>query len=371
MEQRADVIIVGGGVIGCSIAYYLGKAGVKAMVLESGELGGEASKAAAGMLAPLSHTTGPSPFLDLCMAGLRSFKDLPDELREASGIDIEYIPRGIIEVAFNDEEKKRLKRLLNWQVESGLEIEWLDTKELRAIEPALSPDIIGGMYYPEEHQVRATRLVQAFAHGAAKHGAGFKERSAVIGIIEHGHRVEGVRTTGEEFYADAVVFATGAWTDLYEGLLQIKLPVFPVRGQTVVLRKIPSPVRHSIGSSRGYLVPKVDGTIIVGATVEAMGFDKRLTAAGIASMLEIAPRLIPELADADFLGGVVGLRPGSSDGLPILGQVPGWEGLYLASGHGRDGILLSAITGKLISELITRGDTAIDLAPFSLARFMA
>ncbi len=369
-SQSTDVIIIGGGVIGCSIAYYLAKAGVKSLVLESGELGGEASKAAAGMLAPLSHTTGPSPFLDLCIAGLYSFKGLPEELKDASGIDIEYIPHGIIRVAFTEEEKTHLETLLEWQAESGLEVRWLDSEELRDLEPALSPDIVGGLYSPEEHQVRGARLVQAYAQGAANLVGRFRERSSVIGIIDQNHKIAGVRTSEGEIYTDKVILATGAWTGLYEGLLGVNLPVFPVRGQTVLLHKTPSPIKHSIASSQGYVVPKVDGSLVVGATVEKVGFDKRLTAAGVVSMTEVASSLIPELADAEFLGGVAGLRPSTKDGMPVLGAVPGWEGLDIASGHFRDGILLSAITGKLMTELITTGYTSIDPAPFSPKRFM-
>ncbi len=369
LSEKSDVIIVGGGVIGCSIAYYLAKAGIKSLVIEHGRLGGEASQAAAGMLAPLSHTQGPSPFLDLCLAGLHSFRGLDEELRDASGVDIEYVAHGIIRVAFTEEEKSQFKTLLEWQSESELEVRWLDPEGLRALEPSLSPNIIGGIHSPQEHQVRSIRLVQAFAQAAANLGGTFKERTAVTGILNEDRKIKGVSTYEGEIRADKVILASGPWTSQYEDLLGMRLAMFPVRGQTVLLHKIPSPIKHSVTSSKGYIVPKVDGTIVVGATVERAGFDNRLTAAGIAAITEIGSSLAPELADADFVGGMVGLRPGTTDGMPILGSVPGWEGLYIASGHLRDGILLSAITGQLMAELITTGYTSVNIAPFNPVRF--
>lgn len=369
MSETADVIIVGGGVIGCSIAYYLAKSGVKATVLDQGQLGAGASNAAAGMLAPFSHTHGPSPFFDLCISGLSLFKGLPEELRESSGIDIEYISRGIIKVAFTEEEEEQLKTPLGWQQESGLEVRWLDSLQLRSIEPALPETVRGCVYSPEEHQVQSPRLVQAFAQAAARQGASFREGAPVTGLVTKGSKVTGVRVPDGELHAGHVVLATGAWTGLYEGWLGLKLPVFPVRGQVIVLHQLPTPVTHSVGCTLGYIVPKVDGSVIVGATVEHVGFDKRVTAGGVSSMMKVVPVLAPTLAAAEFRGASAGLRPGSADGSPLLGPVPGWEGVSVAAGHLRDGILLSAITGVLMAELITTGSPSTDLGPFSPGRF--
>lgn len=365
-QRSPDVIVVGGGVIGCAVAYYLACEGVRVDVLERGEIGGEASGAAAGMLAPLAEVEDAGAFQALCVESLRLFPALASTLREETGIDIEYLTSGILRVALTDAEERRLRELA---ARPGcLPLHWLKAEELRAFEPALSPEIRGGLYSPEEHQVNADRLVQAFARAAEAKGAAL-HRGRVSGLLIPGdHRVVGVRTANGDIIAGHAVLAAGPWTGRLAAPLGTDLPVFPVRGQMMALPSRSAP-RHIVWGSAGYLVPKANGLVFAGATVEKVGFRRRTTAAGLRGLAAMASSLAPRLGAISPVDSWAGLRPGSADGLPLLGPLPGWEGVSVATGHYRNGILLSPITGRLIARSIIDGSPDEALGPFSPARF--
>jgi len=370
-QRPPDVVIVGGGVIGCSIAYYLAREGVKATVLEKGEIGNEASRAAAGMLAPLAEAEEDGPFQELGLASLRMFPDLVEALKQECGVDIEYLRSGILRVALTEREAEHLEGFARRRPSPGLELHWLDPGELRAIEPGLSPAARGALYSPEEHQVNADRLVQALAKAAAGHGADLRQSTGVTGLVKQGMRVTGVRTANGKLAAGHVVLAAGAWAArLVEGVDTIRLPIFPVRGQMMALPASRSPLRHIVWSEQGYLVPKANGFVFAGATVERVGFRKNVTIRGLDALRRMAKSLLPRLGGLDAVDAWAGFRPGSADGLPILGPLPGWEGLSVASGHFRNGILLAPITGWLIARSILDGSANEALAPFSPARFL-
>jgi glycine oxidase len=365
-QRSPDVIVVGGGVIGCAIAYYLACEGVRVDVLERGEIGGEASGAAAGMLAPLAEVEDAGAFQALCIESLRMFPALAATLREETGIDIEYLTSGILRVALDDDEERRLRELAGRP--GCLPLHSLQAEELRVFEPALSPEIRGGLYSPEEHQVNADRLVQAFARAAEAKGVAL-QRGRVNGLLTRGdHRVVGVRTANGDIIAGHVVLAAGPWTGRLAAPLGMDLPVFPVRGQMMALLSKSVP-RHIVWGSAGYLVPKANGLVFAGATVEKVGFRRRTTAAGLRSLAAMASSLAPRLGALSPVDSWAGLRPGSADGLPLLGPVPGWEGVSAATGHYRNGILLSPITGRLTTRAIVDGSADDSLAPFSPARF--
>ena len=370
MKTSTDVLIAGGGVIGCAIAYYLRKAGVNVVVVDAGEIGAEASSAAAGLLAPLGPLSGPGPFADLLLAGFALYPSLVPELEEASGIRLEYAQTGALRVVRDAKHIPNLrKRMKAWQP-LGLEMHWLTGEEARQREPLLSPDICAAIYAPEESQIRAPSVVKAFAQAAANKGATFYSSRQVAGVLQRNSRVTGIQTSqGESIACNHLVIATGAWSARCGEWLNISLPVSPQRGQMLALRQPSSPLQHIIFGEAAYLTPKGDGTIIVGATKDEVGFDKQLTAGGVAWLLNRAIRLAPSLENSAIDRLWTGLRPKTPDQHPVLGPAPGWENVSLAVGHGSVGILLSAITGQSIAELVTRGRVADIVRPFSVVRF--
>lgn len=370
MNSKPDVLILGGGVIGCSIAYYLSKAGASVTVVERGDIGGATSGAAAGILAPLIESGGPGSFVDLGVASLRMFPSLADELRDVSGVDIEYMKNGVLDLALSETEERELRARHTWQVSQGFQTRWVTPAEARKIEPGLSPELRGGLYSTEEGQVSGLRLARAFAQGAARYGATFILGAKARGLIAANGRVTGAKFADRDLTAGHVILATGAWTGMWSEWLGPKLPVQPVRGQILSIHHIPVPVRHIIfGGGHGYLTPKPDGSVWVGATQEEVGYDSRVTAAGVAFLLNLIPYLAPGLAQGTFQRAWAQLRPGSPDNLPLIGPIPDWQGVTVASGHFRNGILLAPITGKLVAELLIEGEPSISLEPFSPARF--
>jgi len=364
---RPSVIIVGGGVVGCSLAYYLAGAGCPVSLLERGQIASGASGAAAGILGPLAESAEPGPFLDLAVAGLRAFQEDAAGIEDTAGLRVEYAACGVLRPAEDRHHAAALQRSLSLAADVGLPASWLGPDELHRLEPALAPGLVGALYSPEEGQVQPRRLTLALAHGAARRGAVIREGAAVHCLARSSDAVYGVETTGgETLRADVVVLAGGAWSRFLPGT---EVAVRPVRGQYVLLRRLPQPVRRIIYRRHGYVVPRLDGTLYVGATEEPeAGYHAAVTATAQRDLLASAIRLIPALAGADVIASGAGLRPGSPDGLPILGWLPGVSGLAVATGHFRNGVLLSLITGRLLTELIVYGRTSLDLAPFSPAR---
>ena len=366
----ADVIVIGAGVSGSSIAVNLAKSGARVVICDRGDPG-QASQASAGMLAPLSEAAGPSPFLDLALESLRVFEPLAEELRERTGIDVGYRRSGVLRVALSAEEERELRTRRTWQQTAGLNATWLDPTRARDAEPALIRELRGALYYPQEHQVSAPALVRALSRGAADLGATFRMDFNVSGFLRGGDRVVGIRGDQETLRASQVVIANGAWAGAWSQELGVYLPISPVRGQMIALRTIGTPLRHIIFSHDGYIASKAEGLTYVGATVEEVGFDARPTAAGVAQLLSLVPRLAPGLGTETFSHAWAGLRPATPDRMPILGRVPDWQNLYIAGGHFRNGILLAPITGILISDLIQHGRPRLPLDAFDPVRFLA
>jgi glycine oxidase len=366
-----DVVIIGSGIIGCAIAYYLQKSGVDVHVLDSGEIGAQASSAAAGLLAPLGSLSGPGALADLLLASWKLFPSLVPELEAASDLALEYEQTGSLRVVRSAKNMGNLsKRLQAWQP-LGLEMHWLSGADARQRESHLATDVSAAIYAPEEGQIKAARVVQAFARAAERQGATLSRHSEILGLRRSGKKVTGVYTAqGDTLACNHLVITSGAWAADCGIWLDLPLPVNPQRGQILALRQPTSPLRHIIFGEAVYLAPKNDGTIIVGATKEEVGFDKHLTAGGIAWLLNTAIRLAPILDGCTIEHMWAGLRPKTPDNLPILGPAPDWENVTLAVGHGSVGIMLSAITGKSITELILTGEVPALIATFSAARFI-
>lgn len=354
--MRSDVVIVGGGVIGCALAYELAGRGIGVTLLERDALGAHASTVAAGMLAPLSESARPGPLVDLGMRSLALYQALAPALKDETGIDVELLPSGTLRVALTEAEEIELRRSERWQREAGVPagatVEWLDAATAGEREPALSPGIRGALWSGGEQQVNPKRLLPALTQGAARRGAHFLEGTPALGFVTSGGHVRGVRTSSGSIEAGMVVLAAGPWSGGLGAGLDLSLPVTPRRGQLLHLHATPQPLRAMLNACHRYLVPRADGTIIVGATEEERGYDRRPSAAGIAYLLGILPYLAPAVAAAEFRGVEVGLRPWSADGLPLLGAIPTHPGLVVATGHGRNGILLAPITAQFLTRLI-------------------
>lgn len=367
--MSSDIVIVGGGVIGLSLARALAAGGASVTVVERGLVGGQASGAAAGMLAPLAEAHGPGPFVTLGLESLRRWPEFATCLRDETGLDSEPHGPGMLRVAFDQSEADALRSAFDWQSKAGLPVEWLDGDAARALEPSLSPAVVAAVRSPDERHVEPPRLMAALAQASTRRGVQIRQNASVTEFVTTGHRVTGVRTLTETFSCGVVVVAGGAWTGEIGHWLNASLPIFPVRGQILALVGLPLPIRHTIYGASGYAVSKADGRIVVGATEDDAGFDTRPTAGGVAHLLETAVRLVPALAAAPFERVWAGLRPACRDSLPILGPLPGWENAHVAAGHGRNGILLAPVTAEIVvHQLLCRAPHPL-AEPFGADRF--
>jgi glycine oxidase len=364
-------VIAGGGVIGCAIAYALSRAGAEVILVEQGRIGTGASSAAAGMLAPLAESPNPGPFFRLALQGLQAFDAQARELVDESGVDFELRRDGVLRIAESSEESDQLCALESLQNQS-VGAKWIDGDEVRRLEPALSQSVIGALFSPNDGHLNPGRLTAALATAAVRHGARIVEGQRVTSFDLERSSILTAHTDTETLAADHFVLAGGAWVSAIGAQARCAIPVAPVRGQMLAVLATPPPLRHVVYSHNGYLVPKPDGSIWVGATEEPdAGFEAGLTVEGLHFLLSAAKRLVPSLEAASYLRSWAGLRPCSPDRLPILGTTPGLSNLHIAAGHFRNGILLSLITGQLMAKLLLTGRQPEEFAAFSPARFTA
>jgi len=371
----SDVVVVGGGIVGCGCAYELAKAGARVTLLEYGKTGMQATNAAAGMLAPLIEAQGPGPMLEFGLRALRAYPAVVEEVQASCGFDVELRLHGILKVAYTEEQLDELHDRLAWQREAGLPIEALDGATCRELEPRLSEEVMGGVFSPAEGGVNNQLMALGLERAAAARGASIRERTPVTGFATKAGRVTAVRSGVAAFACDAVVIAAGARSGQIARQLRggpfggALLPVEPVRGQMMALGGMRPPVRHVVWGPEGYLVPRANGLVFAGATVERVGFRRRTTKAGLQGLRSMAGRLVPQLSAAAQQFEWAGLRPGTPDELPLIGPVPGWENVAAATGHYRNGILLGPLTGKLVARGVTAGEWGEVAAEFSPARF--
>lgn len=375
MQGHADVVVIGAGVMGSATAYYLAGRGVRVALLEQHRVGGvpSASGASGAMMQALS---GEGPELEHLGQRSRSMiQELAHELYELTGTDIGLTQPGSVILAFSEADVEQIKeRRVTSYRRSDEPHEWISPQEVCRLEPGVAPDVIAGLYLPKSHNVYAPQYVKALAHGAGARGADLHEGVAVTGIIRDGIRVHGVETTEGRIGCDALVLATGAWTGHAACWLGMALPVGPQRGQVLALQsRPPQPrVRHILHGHSGYIIPKANGTTVVGATHDAVGFDARVTAAGLHWLTDVGRRMVPALDDASFKHAWCGFRPIMTDGgRPVVGRLPGYENAYVASGHGAIGVTVSPATGQLLAALIA-GDTSAagQLAAFDPNRYI-
>ncbi len=368
---KPRVAVIGGGVIGLAIGWRLAAAGCRVDVFDAGAAGRASSWAAAGMLAAsLEAEPQEERLLALTRASLATWPDFARELEAASCVPVGYRDEGTIAVATTRDEAERLRFNFEFQRELGLAVEWLSGPGVREREPHLSPNIVAGVFCRSDHQVDNRRLVTALVAALVRAGGRLHEHRPAA-LISEGARVPGVRTGDDVWPADVVVLAAGAWSAAIDGLpATVRLPVRPVKGQMLMLRMPGEPplLRHVVWAPKAYLVPRRDGRLLVGATVEERGFDTTVTAGGVYMLLEAAWRTLPGIEDLPVVETWAGSRPGSRDDAPILGPCA-LEGLVLATGHYRNGILLTPITAAAIAEFVLTGRLPAAARDFGLDRF--
>lgn len=367
--RTSDVLIIGGGIVGCACAFELAKRGARVTLLEYGKTGMQATNAAAGLLAPLGESDAPTAILRTGLRALREYPALVAELRERCGFDVE-LRDGILKVAFDEDEAAALQRRFSWQRELGLTLDWLDGAMCRELEPRLSERIVAGVFSPQEAWMSNQLLALALERAARSYGAVIHERTPVARIRRRGGRIAGVAAGGEIYEAPAIVLAAGARSGQIAARMGIVLPVFPVRGQMVALGGMSAPIRHAVWGREGYLVPRANGLVFAGATVEHAGFRRRTTKAGVRAMRRMAASLVPQLAAATMPFEWAGLRPGTPDGMPFIGPIADTN-VVAATGHYRNGILLGPLTGKLVAAGILDGDWSEVPDEFSPERLRA
>ncbi len=365
VEKRFRVAVIGGGVIGCLTAWRLAQRGADPVIIECGRIGGESSWAGAGILCPIQPWLYPHAFTRLVEASLALYPDLQNELQSRTGISPQWSPCGLMVPFFPDDAINHRQAALDWSSRFGWRVEQLDSRQAREAESALAGDVQGALLWPDVGQVRNPRLLKAIHALLRSEGVEIHEQTKVDGLIEKGGRVCGVRLADEStLEADAVLLAAGSWSGVLSKQFGVSLPVKPVKGQIVLLKSDPGRLKHVIKHDLAYFVPRLDGRILVGASMELVGFKPGNTVAGVHGLLDGLLRLMPQLAHEHIEHQWMGFRPGSPDGLPFLGPMDEKPGLWVASGHYRNGVALAPITAEIMSKWILGKQPDLDMSCF-------
>lgn len=400
--KKFDIIIAGGGVIGAACAYFLSRDTKLKIALIDIKKPGNASRASAGGLWAIGESVGlgcgviffktlsklqseangkdipvmrphqlPECFFEFALTSNDMYPALHQEMLERHGMDFKFERTGLKFIMYNEDD-----RIYANQITSGIphladQIRWLDADQLRKEEPYVTPDAIGAIDFICDHQVNPYRLVDAYTESARQNGVHLILNSEVTSVLREGNRVVGVDTTSGSYQCNTLINAAGAWADeLFHQATGLNMPVYPVKGQIVLSECMPKILNGCISTSDCYIAQKDNGEILIGSTTEEKGFDTTNTLDKITELSQGAMKCLPILKESNIKRCWAGLRPGTPDELPILGAVPGVEGYLNACGHFRTGILTSAITGKLITELVTGQPTSVDITPFSIVRFL-
>ncbi|QHE61704.1 glycine oxidase ThiO [Rossellomorea vietnamensis] len=351
MEKAYDVVIVGGGVIGCSILYQLSKRGKKGLLIEKEQLASRASKAAAGMLGVHTELNGGSPLYRLAQKSRNMYPALAQELKELTGMDIEYMENGMIKLARTEKEAQTLVSVAS-KIDQDEGVEWLSSPKLSTFEPYLSKQAIGGLFIPRDGNVSAAKLTKALGHASVRLGADIKEYTEVHDFIVEGSRIVGVQTSIGPYYASEIIVAGGAWSQSLLERVGLTLHSFPVKGECFSVKYSRKLTERTIFTEGCYIVPKVGGRFLIGATEHAHTFDETISVSGMMSLMQKATDILPDLIHADWERAWSGIRPQTKGGLPVIGRSESFEGLSIATGHYRNGILLAPITGVMMADLM-------------------
>lgn len=366
-RESFDVVVIGGGLIGCTIAWQLALRGLRIRVIERDSPAQAASWAAAGMLSPVGESVNGNPLREAADASFDLFPHFAEALSDATGIDPQFKRSGKLHLAFTPGDLEHMRDVFTRTAPGHATM--LDAADVLRLEPEVSPGIVGGALVARDYHVDNRLLGRAAWLAAAGAGVQFTTGQAVAEIERDGGRVSGVRlATGESIAAATAVLAAGAWSGQVAGL-PAPLPVEPVRGQMCAIELIPAPLTRMVQARGVYVVPRATGRVLVGATLERVGFRNEQTVHGVHSLLDAATDAVPVLRNAVLAEMWSGLRPGTADDLPVIGPDPDLPGLLHATGHYRNGILLAPITAEVICSLVIGQSPRVDLAPFAVSRF--
>lgn len=366
MPETPDAIIIGGGVIGLSIARQLAIDGRRVTLLERGVCGAEASWAGAGVLAPCNPHRRDT-IADLRQRSLQLYPAFCKQLREETGIDPEYEPCGELELALDDASLRSLQS----DADAGSDFQTSDGRPAyqfhqpdaaRKLEQLIHPEILGAMECRLTAQIRNPRLLRALKQSCTTRGVEIHEQTEVTDFVRDGSSVVGVRSGALRFLAAKTILCAGAWSSQISATIAPLIPVYPVRGQMILMKFDRRPFHHIIARGKTYLVPRRDGHVLLGATEEhESGFNKRTTATGIAALVEKGMKLVPMIRDAAIVSTWAGLRPGTPDENPYIGPIPGFDGLLAATGHFRAGLILTPITAEIIAAWVKNSAIPFDV----------
>lgn len=370
MSVSPEVVIIGAGAVGCATAYFLTKQGIRPVVVERDAIADHASGFAFGGLTPFTAPGRPGPDDPLHKEATRMHAELAEELPAATGIDTAFRWLTHYTLARSEPEATGLRGAVPRLCDEGFPAEWLDGAALRRLEPRFSEQVLGTLRVEGAAMVESYRYTLALAQAAEKGGAEIRHGD-VVGLRVEGGRVAGVETRSATIPCRQVVLAAGPWSGPASAWLGVRIPVRPLKGQIVRLRLAGGGLEGRFSWKGSYFATKPDGMTWTGTTEEDIGFDERITDEARDAILHPLAELFPPLLDAEVVQQTACLRPLSADGLPIIGPAPGIEGLWVMTGGGRRGIVLSAVMGRIAAELVATGRTATDIRPFGLERFGA
>ncbi|MCS6873482.1 MAG: glycine oxidase ThiO [Pyrinomonadaceae bacterium] len=372
MPVFSEVLIVGGGIIGLALARALKIKGFKKItIVDKSNFGQEASYAAAGMLSPQVEADRDDSFFRFCLQANRIYPSFVKELEEETGIDVEFNAQGTFLLAFCEEESLKLMNRYKWQKEAGLNVEYLEAGEIRRLEPFVSPSVFSGLFFSDDGQVENRKLVVALQKYARLKQIEMVKDTQIVGLETENETVLAITDKGGSFLAEVVILAAGAFTSqlIIDGIQQVP-SVKPIRGQMIAFQAPKQAFKHVIYTERGYLVPRKSGRILVGATIEDVGFDKSVTERGIQFLLNVSRQISPSLSSLKIAEKWAGLRPMAEDGLPIIGELPYCKNVFVATAHYRNGILLAPLTAEILAARIAENAESVYLKEFSPARFV-
>ena len=400
-HRTTDIVIAGGGVIGMAIAYFLSKETEQTITVIDQKKPGNASWASAGGLWPIGESVGlgcgviffkslskrrrenpntpidnsrphqlPDCFLSYSLISNNMFPALWKELKEEANVDFKFEHTGLKFLMYDEDDIAYAKQIQQGIPHLTEQLRWHSQQQLHQEEPYISKEAIGALTFLPDHQLNPYLLVQAFRDGARKNGVNIIENSEITDVIQHNHRVTGVKTQKQQINCSLLINAAGAWAGQIGEMIGINIPVAPVKGQVIVSERLPPIMRACISTSDCYIAQKDNGEILIGSTTEIKGFETHCSYPELRALVAGAIKALPMLKDVAIKRTWAGLRPGSPDELPILGPIPGIDGYLNACGHFRTGIVSSPITARIITDLVLGTPPPIDISPFLYERFL-
>lgn len=354
-----DHIVIGGGIIGLLTAYYLTEAGARVMLVERGATGRESSWAGGGIISPLYPWRYPAAVTELVQWSQSHYPDLIAHLQTETGIDSELLESGLLILDSGEQDQA-----ISWAKQTGTSLLMISNDDAQQLQPGIKNTGENAIWLPDVNQVRNPRLVKALRQYLLQQGVQLKEHTDVSGILTSHQQVGGITTQDETIYCQSVIIACGAWSAELANQLGITLDIQPVRGQMILLKTLPDTLKRIVLDNDRYLIPRRDGSVLVGSTLEHVGFDKRTTPAAEAELLESALDIIPQLKNFPVTHHWAGLRPGSKTGVPTIGAHPAIKGLFINSGHYRNGVVMAPASASLMTDIILGQSSRLSPLPY-------